>query len=729
MRLKKPEHLNNDFWAGLAAMLVALPSAIAFGVTIYSPLGSSHAASGAVAGILGATALGLIAPAIGGANRLITAPCAPAAAVLSAFALGTVQAGAPLESVLLQLTVIGLLAGGLQVLFGAVGLGSLIKYMPYPVVSGYLSGVGLIIIASQTPKFLGIAGPDIWHSLLSPGSWRWQGIIVGSATMAATLGASRVTRAVPAAIIGLVAGVLIYFVLGIFDRSLLSLAGNTLVIGPLGGGGLTASFAGRWQALGSLDVASLSVVFMPALTLAVLLSIDTLKTCVVLDALTRSRHDSNRVLLGQGLGNIGSAMIGGMPGAGTMGATLVNMSSGAQTRLSGVIEGVLCLFAFLLLSFVLAWVPVASLAAILIIIGCRMIDRHSMRLLKSRSTVFDFLVIVAVIGTALSYSLIAASLVGIVLAVSLFVREQVGGRVVQSKLYGNQRFSKQVRLQEELDILTQRGEQTVVFSLQGSLFFGTADQLYKALEPELKHRKYVILDMRRVQSVDVTAAHLLEQVVDMLAESGGFLLFSHLPHSLPSGRDMKHYFDRVGLVRDKRPVRVFNELDDALEWVEDRLISEASISRPDEHPLMLHEFEIFKGRRDKTILALEKRLEQRRFTAGERIFSSGDHGDELYLIRRGEIRIMLPMESGKNRHLGTFVRGGFFGEMAFLGCGSRSADAIAYTNADLYSLSRQAFEEFAKGHKKASQDIMERLAMILAVRLRYANAELSAMDS
>jgi SulP family sulfate permease len=149
-------NLAGDFWGGLAAMLVALPSAIAFGVTIYSPLGGSYAAYGALAGILGATALGLISPALGGTQRLITAPCAPAAAVLSAFAIEFMHQGAALEATLLMLVIIGLMAGTLQVIFGTVGLGRLIKYMPYPVVSGYLSGVGLIIIASQVPKLLGV---------------------------------------------------------------------------------------------------------------------------------------------------------------------------------------------------------------------------------------------------------------------------------------------------------------------------------------------------------------------------------------------------------------------------------------------------------------------------------------------------------------------------------------------------------------------------------------------
>ena len=155
-KIPKIDNLAGEFWGGLAAMLVALPSAIAFGVTIFSPLGLSFVAQGALAGILGTLAVGLVAAAFGGTNRLISAPCAPAAAVLAAVAIDLTQKGVAPDSALVLLTLIGLMCGALQLGFGAIGLGRLIKYMPYPVVSGYLSGVGLIIIVSQIPKFLGV---------------------------------------------------------------------------------------------------------------------------------------------------------------------------------------------------------------------------------------------------------------------------------------------------------------------------------------------------------------------------------------------------------------------------------------------------------------------------------------------------------------------------------------------------------------------------------------------
>ncbi len=717
-------------------MLVALPSAIAFGVATFAAIGPESAGAGALAGMIGATLLGLVASSWGGAPRLITAPCAPAVAVLSALAMERAAQGDAPGVIMLALGLTAMLAGLMQVGFGVAGLGRLIKYMPYPVVSGYLSGVGLTIILSQMPKLLGAPAAATWRTaLLQPGVWRWQAIAVALVTIGVMVLAPRVTRRVPAAILALTSGVLAYFALAWLDPALLTLSGNTLVVGSLSGQasgsdtGLLAALSQRWHAASALGLESLGQLAMPALTLAVLLSIDSLKTCVVLDAMTRSRHDSNRTLVGQGLGNFASAVMGGMPGAGTMGATLVNVSSGGSTARSGVIEGALALGAFLLLASALAWVPIGALAGILMVIGVRMIDRESLHFLKSRETVLDFAVIATVVAVALGVGLIAASGVGVLLAVALFLREQVGGSVVARKGFGHQRFSKRVRSTDEMQVLERAGSACVIFELQGSLFFGTADKLYSALAPELASHRYVVLDLRRVQSVDVTAAHMLERVEQQLTERGAHLLFSSIPSRVPSGRDIQHYFKEVGLAHGESPARVFDEVDDALEWVEDELLREANVTEPAEVALQLREMDLFAGRKAETLAELEACMQQRSLAAGERIFTRGDTGDELYLIRRGVVRIMLPLDAQRSRHLASFGRGGFFGELAFLDHQPRSADALAFTDCELYVLSRQKFDVLVAHHKLLGLNLMEGLARLLAARLRQADVELNALSA
>ena len=733
MRFKN-DKLVGDFWGGLAAMLVALPSAIAFGVTIYASIGPAYAGLGALAGILGAAALGLVAPSLGGTNRLITAPCAPAAAVLSAFAIELVQLDVDPAFIVLRLTALGLVAGLIQLLLGLMRIGSLIKYIPFPVVSGYLTGVGLIIIGSQIPKFLGVFGnQSLWRTLTSPQTWQWQSALIGVVTATVMLGAPLVTRVVPAAILGLLAGVLTYFGLAHFvDESMLVLEGNKLIIGPLGGSaaGMLEAVTGRWRDIGELKLGQIAALMWTALTLAVLLSIDTLKTAVVLDALTRSRHDSNRELVAQGLGNVASACVGGMPGAGQMGATLVNLASGGQTRVSGVVEGVLALLAFLALGAFIAWIPVAALAGILIVVGIRMIDLKSLHLLESSWTMLDFAVILAVVAVALAYSLIAASAVGIALAMFLFIREQLTSTVIRRKANGSERFSKRVRLGHEMELLEQRGDRTTILELQGSLFFGTKDQLYTALEPELSKRTYIVLDMRRVQSVDVTAVHLLSQIRDSLIERGAFLVFSGLTHTLPNGRNLAELFERMDLTTTTDHFQVFGELDDAVEWVEDQVLEDKLAKAAEVPPLEIYEMEIFKDSKEDSLIALVECLERRSVAKNEKVFSIGDAADRLYLIRKGAVRITTPVPgTGSSRHRLTYGRGDFIGGLSFVTRAvSFSADATAMEETELYVLHRESFEKLCEEHRRLALQLMQAIAQVLALRLSYADKELLAMQ-
>lgn len=729
----KNDNVVGDFWGGLAAMLVALPSAIAFGVTIYGAISPAYAGLGALAGILGATALGLVAPALGGTNRLITAPCAPAAAVLSAFAIELVNHGVAPGFIVLMLTALGLVSGLIQTLLGFVGIGSLIKYIPFPVVSGYLTGVGLIIIGSQIPKFLGVFdGRSLWHVLTSPDLWQWQSALIGAVTAAVMIGAPLLTRAVPAAILGLLAGVTTYFGIAYsIDPSLFNQEGNKLIIGPLGGtaSSMMEAITGRWAEIGELKLSQIASLVGTAFTLAVLLSIDTLKTAVVLDALTRSRHDSNRELVAQGLGNVASACAGGMPGAGQMGATLVNLASGGRTRVSGVIEGVLALIAFLALGTFIAWIPVGALAGILIVVGIRMIDRHSLHLLESPWTMLDFIVIVAVVVVAVGYSLIAASAVGIALAMFLFIREQLSSTVIRSRHDGSSRFSKRVRLGQQMELLEKNGDQTVIFELQGSLFFGTKDQLFRALEPELNRRTYIVLDMRRVQSIDVTALHLLSQIRDSLSERDAYLVFSSLTHTLPNGRNIAEFFDKMELTTTTEHVKVFPGLDDAIEWIEDEILGEHREQAADLPPLQVTDIGMFANHKEETLTDLVACLEPRSVARDEKLYSFGDPGNELYLIRKGAVRITRPIPGAASQyHSLTYGRGDFIGGMAFLSQMTRLNDATAVEDTELFVLRREQFERLREEHKRLAFEVVEAVAKVLALRLRYADKELMAMQ-
>ena len=724
--------LVNDFWGGLSAMLVALPASLAFGVAIVAPLGPAYTGAGALSGLLGAFALGVVAAWLGGAPRLVSAPCAPAAAVMGALTLHLASdPGRDPASILLLLSLAALISGALQIVYGVVGGGTLIKYIPYPVVTGYLSGVAIVIFLKQLPSFLGLPkGIGMGAGLAHPENWNPVSVAVGFVTVVATWGAPRITRVIPAPIIGLIAGIAAYFGLALRDGALLSLQDNALLIGPLSSGGsFWSGFAARAAALPHVNLADIAVIVGPALTLSVLLSIDTLKTCVVVDALTRGRHDSNREVRAQGVANIVSAAIGGIPGAGTSGATLMNLASGASTWRSGAIAGLLALIAYLVLGPVLAWAPIPALSALLLVVAFRMFDWKSLALARQRATVFDFGVVASVIAVAVFVDLIAASMTGVFLSILLFIRDQVKGRVIHRKMYGDQVSSRRKRLSPQIEILKRRGHEIVVAELQGDLFFGTTDQLLTDLEPDLGHCLYLILDMRRIESLDFTGVHLLQQIEARIQERGGRLLYSNLPKALPSGIAGRDYFASVGLVSSAFSKRLFLQLTDAIEWAEDAILAtEGGGAEAEEDLLNLSEIEILKGRKAESLLELEQAAQTRHYEAGQAIFSQGEVGDELLLVRRGRVRISFVTGPDEVFHVATFGRGDFFGDMAFLDSGIRSANAVAETPTDIYAITRKAFDAVAERHPRLGQQFLGGLARALAHRLRQADGEIRALE-
>lgn len=724
--------LTGDIFGGLAAMLVALPSAIAFGMIIFGPLGAASSGKAAMAGILGTVALGLVAPVFGGAPRLVTAPCAPAAAVLSVFVMNLLDRSALNADVIPVYVGLTVFAAGLvQFIVGNLGGGRFIKYIPYPVVAGYLSGVGVLIFLGQLPKLLGLAkdvplSKGVW--MLS--AWHWPSLGVGLATIAVMVAAPRIIRAVPAAIVALTAGIGMYFVLAIFDPSMASLENNPMVIGPISGSlsQLAASLSGQWSMMTAASPGQMAALIVPLFTLAVLLSIDTLKTCVVMDALTQSRHDSNKELIAQGLANMAAAAVGGIPGAGTMGATLVNLNSGAKTRFSGVWVGIFAVLVLLFLSKLVAWIPLAALAGVLIVVAVRMLDVHSLHLLRHKSTVLDFFVILAVIVSAVSMSLIMAAGVGIAMAILLFLREQIRASVIRRKFFGNQTFSKKKRLADELAILHVEGKKTVIFELQGQLFFGTTDQLLSEVEPYYATCRHIVLNMRRVQSLDFTAAQMLKNIHNRLKEKQGHLILVSLPLALPTGQSIKDYLEMLGFSETGMNLKFFPDIDSALSWIEEQVLAATLPSGQADKPLSLGEFAFFAGVSDQALANLEACLQVQSVKADAPVFRQADVSDDIYFIRKGAVRIVLPLGGGMVHHLATFGRGDFFGDMAFLDKAPRSANAIAETDTDLFILSRTTFAQIAAAHPEVAGIFFERLALALAQRLRQTDIELMALQ-
>ncbi len=730
--LIKKDNLIGDLSGGFSAMLVALPSAIAFGLIIFAPLGGDFAGRGALAGLIGSVVLGIAAPLFGGTPRLVSAPCAPAAALLSMFAAGAAAQGlVPRDIIPLYIGIVALGAGLVQITAGLLRGGAFIKYIPYPVVAGYLSGVGTLIFLGELPKFLGLPkGTPLLQVLAHPALLRWESLLIGSVTIIVMLITPRLIRVIPASIAALGSGIAAYFGIAFFHPGLLSLDGNALLVGRIHAspGDIASMISGNLKAAASLDLASLQVLVVPVISLGVLLSIDTLKTCVVLDVLTGHRHDSNRELFGQGVGNILSPLFGGVPGSGTMGGTLVNVYSGGRTRFSGLVEGISALTVLLLFAGFIAWIPLASLAGVLLVVGVRMVDIKSLQLLKHKSTLFDFAVILAVVISAVSMDLITAAGVGIVLAIILFLRDQIRFPVVRRRTFGSQAFSRKNRPASEHALLVEKGSGTLILELQGQLFFGTTDQLYREIEPFIGQCRFFILDMRRVLSIDFTAANMLSQLKKKIVEGGGVMIFTSVPASLPTGLKVRSYLEKLGFSREGGQVRFFPETDNALEWTEEKYLNEAMPDRVHGKALELEEIDFFKGIPGDALVNLKRHVIEKHYAPGEIIFSRGDPGDELYFVRKGSVRIDLPLGNGTSHHLATFSRGAFFGDLAFLDRETRSADAVAVRDVDLFMLHRREFDVITKQYPEVAGIFFERLSLEISRRMRLNVIELKALE-
>jgi SulP family sulfate permease len=402
---------------------------------------------------------------------------------------------------------------------------------------------------------------------------------------------------------------------------------------------------------------------------------------------------------------------------------MVSKASGGSTHLSGVVQGLGSLVVILLLTSLIAWIPVPALAAMLVVIGTRMIDWPSLQMVRSPQTRLDFGVIVLVVVVANTVSLIIASAVGIALAIFLFMSEQIHTTTIRRKNWGNKVFSSRVRSQREQEILLAKGHQTLVFELQGSLFFGTTHQLFSAIEPEIKKAKFVVLDFMRVQSMDMTASQMIERIRSNLANHQARLVLTRVPDRLPNGRNLRSYIDQMGLLSDNS-TKVFTELDQALEWIEEETLAQEGYVHPQGQGLPVAKFELFHGMDASELEALDRCKEVRSYKEGELVLEPTSSGRGLMLISRGEVKVSLKTSTGSAIHLATLSRGQFFGEMSFLDGRAPSAYVHASKDTEIFAIDRNAFAQVAAGAPLMSLGVMRSLALVLADRLRQTNVEL-----
>jgi len=498
-------NLRGDFFGGLTAGVVALPLALAFGL---------QSGMGAIAGLYGAIAIGMIAAWFGGTPTQISGPTGPMTVVSAVVISTAIQAnGGSLEAAMGTIIAIFLLAGVFQILLGVFKIGQYIRYMPYPVVSGFMSGIGVIIIVLQIFPFLGHNSPkEILHifselpSIIHDINTASVGLAL--ATIATIYIFPRLTKLIPSALVALIGLTLV--------STLMQL--DVKIIGDIPEG-LPAL---KIDTIFNIDLSNPMLLIIPALTLAALGTIDSLLTSIVADNMTKTQHNSNKELIGQGLGNIGAAMIGGIPGAGATMRTVVNINSGGKTRLSGVIHGLALLIVLLGAGAYARLIPLPVLAGILITVGIGIIDykgfKHILHVPKT-----DSIVMLVVLVMTVFVDLLQAVAVGMVFASVLFMKK-MSDIVEQNSVTGSvDSFSRNEVWPDEAVISEKVREQVYIEHFDGPIFFGFASKFQEMLSA-LPKVSVVIIRMGLVPYIDQSGIYALEDAVISLKKRGIIVL-------------------------------------------------------------------------------------------------------------------------------------------------------------------------------------------------------------
>ena len=488
-------HLRGDIFGGLTAGVVALPLALAFG---------EASGAGPIAGVYGAIIVGFFAALFGGTPSQISGPTGPMIVVFAG-----VFASLSGDVSLVFATVV--LAGVIQIAFGLLGFGQYIRLVPYPVVSGFMSGIGCIIIALQLARLFGHepAGSGTIPALMevpnAVSNPNWEALGIGLLTLAIVFRwPAKWGRYLPGPLAALITGTVV------------SLGLSTVpVLGDIPTG--LPQFI-----MPAFSSDTLLIVFEAAMILAVLGAIDSLLTSLVADNMTRTRHHSNRELIGQGVGNTIAGFFGGIPGAGATMRTVVNIRTGGVTKISGMLHSLLLLAVVVVLAPLASKIPHAVLAGILVKVGYDIIDVSYLKH-AHRGPRFDLALMVMVLSLTVFVDLITAVVAGVVVAALAFVKQVADAQLAAAA--GENKESADGLSELESTLLNECGNRLTYFDLGGPLSFGAAADLGHHVRERISptHHTSLVLDFSKVPFMDVSAARAVETIALDAAHAGKHL--------------------------------------------------------------------------------------------------------------------------------------------------------------------------------------------------------------
>ncbi|WP_372682098.1 SLC26A/SulP transporter family protein [Desulfosarcina sp.] len=724
---------KGDWVGGLSAAIITLPMSIAYGIAAFSALGPDFRPHAALIGLNAAIIGGFVAALLGGVPTQISGPKAPLTLIMT-----TVVASLAAEPILHELStgrewvVLGLASlcvavGGItQVLSGWLGMGNVVKYIPYPVVSGFMNGIAILLVWNQLPSFLGLAATDsVTHVFLDFSPVHGWTLVIGACTLISIFVTKRYFKKIPSFLTGLIVGSGLFFMIPVFGGSTQQIAaiGELRAVLP----SPTAFSELKQLSFDSFSGAWMLKIFMYGIILGVIGSMESLMSAVAIDNIRGSRHDSRRELIGQGMGNLIASFFGSLYAAGSIPRSIANYRAGGRHKISGAICSLMILFIFLTLAPQIGKIPLSVFAAIIIYVGINLFDRSTLRLFQAmrtpgsvrRDVSVSLLVNAGVAAITVSINLVWAVIIGVAISAAYFI-VKMGTSVIRREYTSELICSNRVRDCKQITILNQNKNVINVFELQGPIFFGSADRLAQILEARMAAATYCILDMKQVTEIDSTGATIIVRLHKSLRKMKKWLLISHIN----ANHGLAQFLAISGVKLVIPEDYFFSDTDLAIEWAENRLLEQICPAESCRH-YELNDLDIFLGFSPDEINQIQTLLTKNRFQKGELVIREGDTDRDLYILTRGSVsvKIMLPLSQGEKR-LFTFSAGVVVGEMALLDGKPRSANVQADEDSEVLCLSRANFDKLLADQPQVAAKLLKNIAMVLSHRLRARSDEL-----
>jgi MFS superfamily sulfate permease-like transporter len=726
--------VRGNLVGAVLSAVVTLPMSMGLGALAFSPFGPDFVTRGVLAALYSVAFMGLVAILVGARGVAIYAPRSLVAFMIASVCSGLFLKAAWLPpgpdameaAILLTLA----LAGLFQLCFGLARFARVVKFIPTPVMAGFQNSASLVVMSSQLHVMLGLPSPlSFAHLRAALAEVRPLSVLVAAATLVLVFRGARITRRIPPLVLGLVGGTILYQVLVLagFGGKLGPALGTIPVAVP--DGRELANILSLTLAPGFMD--ALPAIVAGALSIAVVSSLDVLINAKIVENLTRRRGNGTQELINVGSANLATPLLGGISGSISLASTTTAVRGGATNSLALLFHALLFLVMIPLVAPALGHIPRAVIGALVFYAGTQLFDRWSLELVKRvvarkavqwRSVSVDLGVIVAVAAIALAGNIMAAVLVGVTIAVIVFML-RMSRAVIRRERLGDAINSRRAREASDGGLLVSHGRAILAIELEGPLFFASAELLFNRIDAApAEGVRYVILDLARVTELDSTGARILLQADERLRSAKCRLVLC----GADARPELLALLVDHGVAEAFTHERMFRDLDHALEWCENDLLATLR-SAVDGGEYPFERLDLLRGIAGGDREALRVALSRREYAPGDVVFRQAEEGDALYLIARGSASVWLDDAATGGRRLVTFSQGTFFGEMALLDRETRSATVTADDGLVCYVLERAGFDALSLSHPHAIQSLLLNMGRELSLRMRRANRALSEL--